>query len=198
MHGNQGSRNAMYTGKKVRLRALEMDDLDSVMEHWNTYETRRFLYSAVPMSQGTEKEWLEKASKSRPWKDGELNLAIEDKKTAEFLGTVSLMDVSKQHSRAEFGIAIHNPENQGKGYGTDATRVMLWIGFHVLNLNSIFLLTLAHNKRAIRAYEKAGFKKCGTFRKAAYTEGEFHDFVAMDVLKEDFMGEYPLGTHIEE
>jgi diamine N-acetyltransferase len=188
----------MYAGKKVRLRALEMGDLDSIMEYWNTYQTRRFLYSAVPMSRGTEKEWLEKASKSRPWKDGKLNLAIEDRETAEFLGTISLMDVSKQHRRAEFGIIIHNPEKHGKGYGTDATRVMLWIGFHVLNLNSVFLFTLAHNKRAIRAYEKAGFKKCGTFRKAAYTEGKFHDFVAMDILKEEFMEEYPPGTYIEE
>lgn len=188
----------MYVGKKVRLRALEMDDLDSIMEHWNTYLTRRFLYSAVPMSRGAEKEWLENASKSRPWKDGELTLAIEEKETAEFLGTVSLMDISKQHRRAEFGIAIHNPQNHGRGYGTDATRVMLWIGFHTLDLNSIFLLTLAHNNRAIRAYEKAGFKKCGTFRKAAYTEGEFHDFVAMDILKDEFMEEYPPGTNIGE
>ncbi|MFO7837835.1 MAG: GNAT family protein [Candidatus Thorarchaeota archaeon] len=186
----------MYSGKEVRLRALEIDDLDSIMKHWNTYQTRKFLYSAVPMSKGTEKEWLESASKSQPWKDGGLTLAIEDKETGEFLGTVSLMDISKQHSRAEFGIAIHNPENHSQGYGTDATRVMLWIGFHVLGLNSIFLLTLDHNVGAINAYEKAGFKKCGTFRKAAYTQGEFHDFVAMDILKDEFMEDYPPGSTI--
>ncbi|MHA2313524.1 MAG: GNAT family N-acetyltransferase, partial [Candidatus Thorarchaeota archaeon] len=115
----------MYYGEKVKLRALEMSDLDSIMKGWNNFEMRRFLASALPMSQHVEREWLEKASKARPWQDGALNLAIEDKKTGEFLGTTGIFDISKQMQRAEFGIAIHNPDNFGKGYGTDATKVML-------------------------------------------------------------------------
>jgi len=117
----------MYYGDKVRLRAIEMSDLDEIMKHWNTYETRRFLYSATPNSQEHERKWLEEATTSTPWKSGSMVLAIEDKKSGQFLGTVGLDSISTQHRRAEFGIAIHNPENHGKGYGTDATKVMLWV-----------------------------------------------------------------------
>ena len=188
----------MYYGEKVKLRALEMSDLDNIMKGWNNFEMRRFLASALPMSENVEREWLEKASKARPWQDGALNLAIEDKNTGEFLGTTGIFDISKQMQRAEFGIAIHNPDNFGKGYGTDATKVMLWIGFQVLGLNSIYLYTAAYNERARKAYEKAGFITVGEFRQAIFMEGEFHNFVAMDILKEDFLEMYPPGKAVGE
>ena len=121
----------MYCGEHVRLRAIEMSDLDDIMKRWNTYEMRRFLNSALPMSERAEKEWLEKATTQDARKDGCMVLVIEDKKTQEFLGTASLFDISSDSRRAEFGIAIHNPEKLSKGYGTDAMRLMLWIGFHL-------------------------------------------------------------------
>ena len=188
----------MHYGEKVCLRALEMDDLDIILKYWNNVEIRRYLGSLIPMSRSAEKEWLERASKSDPWRDGELVLAIEDKESREFLGTASLFDISKHSRHAEFGIAIHNPENLGKGYGTDTTRVMLWIGFHVIGLNSIYLYAYSGNNRAIRAYEKAGFKKIGPFRKRIYSLGKFEDLLAMDILQEDFFEKFPPGSTIGE
>ncbi|NIU81174.1 GNAT family N-acetyltransferase, partial [Candidatus Bathyarchaeota archaeon] len=114
-------------------------------------EMRQYLTSQIPMSRQTERQWLERSTTMDPWKDGGMALAIEDKKTGDFLGTVSLFDISKQNRRAEFGIAIHNPENLGRGFGTDATRVMLWVAFHILGLNSVSLYTLDTNERAQRA-----------------------------------------------
>lgn len=188
----------MYYGERVHLRAVELEDLDAIMENWNNLEMRRFLATAWPMSRSVERKWLERATTLDPWRDGALVLVIEDRMTKEFIGTVSLFDISKQNQRAEFGIAIHNPENFGKGYGTDATRVMLWVGFHILGLNSVFLLTLDENNRAQRAYEKAGFKRVGTYRQATYILGAFHDFVVMDILREDFLKIYPPGTQVSK
>ncbi|MGQ4912113.1 MAG: GNAT family N-acetyltransferase [Candidatus Thorarchaeota archaeon] len=188
----------MYDGESVRLRALEMEDLDDIMSHWNDLELRRFLSSTWPHSRRAEHQWLEQATTLDPFKDGQMVLAIEDKKTNRFLGTVAFFDISKHHSRAEFGIAIHSPQDLGKGYGTDATRVMLWVGFHILGLNSIYLVTLDENKRAQKAYAKAGFKRAGVFRQAAFVMGEFHDFVIMDVLKSDFFEQYPPGTKVSD
>ncbi|TFG96364.1 N-acetyltransferase [Candidatus Thorarchaeota archaeon] len=186
----------MYHGELVKLRALEMEDLDIILKHFNNLELRQYLATAWPMSRNAERQWLERATTMNPWKDGEFILAIEDKKTNEFLGSVSLFDISKQHQRAEFGIAIHNPDNLGKGYGTDTTKVMLWVAFHVLGLNTVFLLTLDSNKRAQRAYEKAGFKYAGIFRQGSYMLGKFHDFVIMDVTKDDFMEQFPPGSEV--
>ena len=187
---------SMYYGELVKLRALEMEDLDTILKYFNNLELRQYLSTQWPMSRNAERQWLERTTTMNPWKDGGLTLAIEDKKTNEFLGTVGFFDISKQHQKAEFGIAIHKPDNLGKGYGTDTTRVMLWVAFHVLGLNTVFLLTLASNERAQRAYEKVGFKRAGVFRQGAYVLGEFHDFVIMDITKDEFMKEYPPGTEV--
>jgi RimJ/RimL family protein N-acetyltransferase len=188
----------MYYGEKVKLRALEMDDLDIILKHWNNLELRQYLNSQIPMSRETERKWLERATVQDPWRDGGMTLAVEDKKSGEFLGTVGFFDIDKQHKKAEFGIAIHKADNLGRGYGTDTTRVMLWIGFHILGLNSINLITVDYNERAKKAYEKAGFKRAGVYRQGAYVKGAFHDFIIMDVLKDEFFETYPPGTTIGE
>jgi RimJ/RimL family protein N-acetyltransferase len=188
----------MYYGEKIKLRALEMSDLDKIMEHWNTFEMRRFINNALPMSQLAEKKWLESVSKSDPWTDGRLFLAIENKKNEEFLGTASFFNINVQNQTAEFGIVLYNPENFSKGFGTDTTKVMLWIGFQILALNSIYLFTASFNERGQRAYEKAGFKKVGEFRQATFMEGQFHDLIAMDILKDEFLEMFPHGKLVGE
>ncbi|MHA1948902.1 MAG: GNAT family N-acetyltransferase [Candidatus Thorarchaeota archaeon] len=186
----------MYFGEKVKLRALEMEDLDIIMKHFNNLELRQYLNSQTPISRHAEKQWLERATTQDPWRDGGMTLAIEDRESGEFLGTVSLFDISKQHKRAEFGIAIHKPDNLGKGYGTDTTRVMLWVAFHILGLNSVQLITISYNERAQKAYEKAGFKRNGVYRQGAYVQGAFHDYIIMDILKDEFFETYPPGTTV--
>lgn len=188
----------MYYGEKVKLRALEMDDLDIILKHFNNLELRQYLDNQIPMSRLAERKWLERATVQDPWRDGGMTLAIEDKKSGELIGTVGFFDIHKQHKKAEFGIAIYGSDNLGKGYGTDTTRVMLWIGFHILGLNSVHLITLRHNVRAQKAYEKSGFKIAGVYRQAAYVKGSFHDFIIMDILKDEFFETYPPGTAVGE
>ncbi len=184
----------MYYGELVKLRALEMDDLDILMKYLNNLDTKRLLGSALPHSKRAEEKWLESSSTADPWKDGVIPLAVEDKKTGEFLGTTSLFDISKQHRHAELGIALWNPEGRDKGYGTDTVNVVLWIGFHILGLNNIYLYALGSNARAIRSYEKAGFKHIGVFREMLYSMGKFQNVVAMDIVRKEFLERFPPGT----
>jgi diamine N-acetyltransferase len=183
----------MYDGNLVTLRALEMSDLTAIEEHWNSWELRRTIGVPLP---GSRREWLEFVAKADPWKDGELNLAIVEKKTGEFLGTIGLRDIAFPHRRAEFGISIHDPKDRSKGYGTDATRVMLWIGFHLLGLESIYLDTFPDNAEAHRAYVKAGFKDVGLLRNTEFREGRYEDLLIMDITREEFFKTYPPGTSI--
>ncbi|MHA2311165.1 MAG: GNAT family N-acetyltransferase [Candidatus Thorarchaeota archaeon] len=186
----------MYNGKLVYLRALELSDLDAIMEHWNSWELRRSIGVPLPSSEVSRRHWLETMSKADPWKDGELNLAIIDKKTGRFLGIIGLRDIVTPHRRAEFGISIHNPQDRSKGYGTDATRVMLWIGFHILGLQSIYLDTFPDNKEAYQAYVKAGFKEVGLLRNTEFREGQNQDLLIMDIIRKEFFETYPPGTTV--
>ncbi|MFW9799537.1 MAG: GNAT family N-acetyltransferase [Candidatus Thorarchaeota archaeon] len=186
----------MYYGELVCLRALEPPDLDIILKHWNTWELRRTIGVPIPSSRSSKKEWFDWASKTDPWKDGFLTLAIVNKANDEFLGVARFEDISCPHRRAELGVSIYDPAYRSKGYGTDAARVMLWMGFHILGLRSIYLDTFADNERAVRAYEKCGFKRVGLLRKTEFMAGEYHDLLIMDILREEFMESNPPGTFV--
>jgi RimJ/RimL family protein N-acetyltransferase len=188
----------MFYGKKVQLRPVEPEDLDNIMEYWNNLEVMQYLAHAIPVSRAKEREIVEKISKSDPWKDGHLPLAIEDKKTGEFMGTVGLHRISRQNRNADLGIVLGKPENYGKGFGTDAIRTMLWVAFNIIGLESVHLSTYTMNERAQSAFKSAGFKEVGRRRKAYFTMGEFRDVIIMDILKEEFFAKYPPGVSIEK
>jgi len=186
----------MYYGKLVCLRPLEISDLDEVMRYQNDWNLRRWAGVPLPKSRPSVEQWLEKVVVLDPIRDGTMVLAIIDKKTGVFLGITRFYDLKVPHYRASLGIGIQNPDNRSKGYGTDATLVMLWIAFNVLGLHSVYLDTMEHNKQAIHVAEKSGFKRVGMFRETEFIDGEFKGLVYLDILSREFFEKYPPGIPI--
>lgn len=103
----------------------------------------------------------------------------------EFAGMVELFNISWKNRRAEFSIAI-KPSLRGNGYGYEAVRMMLYIGFYELGLNRIWLRVLEHNNHAISLYEKAGFVKEGICREESLRGGRFINQIQMSILKREW------------
>ncbi|MFN2157525.1 MAG: GNAT family N-acetyltransferase, partial [Anaerolineae bacterium] len=70
----------------------------------------------------------------------------------------------------------------GKGYGSDAIRTLLRFAFDEMNLHRVQLTVYEDNARAIRAYEKCGFRHEGRLRDAVYRKGRYYDMLLMSVL----------------
>lgn len=102
------------------------------------------------------------------------------------IGESLLMEIDQQHGTALFGITIGNKDYWGKGYGTEAARLVLDYGFRFLNLYNIGLITTSFNTRAIRAYQKIGFKEFGRRRGALLLNRQRYDDVYMDCLADEF------------
>ncbi|MHA1964561.1 MAG: GNAT family N-acetyltransferase [Candidatus Thorarchaeota archaeon] len=181
----------MYQGKLVTLRALEMSDLDDILRFYNTLEFRQHIGPPIVRSRKYMEQWLQKVSVWDPWRDGHLYMAIIENATGKFLGGVALQDFLLPHNRAELSISIYDPNDRGKGYGTDAVKVLLWVGFHIFGLNSIYLDTMADNERAISIYERIGFKRVGVLRETEFMEGKHKGLMIMDILRKEFMDRYP-------
>ena len=175
----------MFNGDIVTLRSVELSDLDSIMEHWNNLKLRQYLYFFLPMSREEEKDWIQNTWKRRQ-EGTDFIFAIEHKETKEFLGTCGLSGLNYINQKAELGIAIHAEKNWGKGYGTDAMKVLMKFGFNYLNLHRIELRVFTHNTRAIKIYQKVGFKEIGIRREARFQNGKFHDVKLMDILRREW------------
>jgi RimJ/RimL family protein N-acetyltransferase len=104
----------------------------------------------------------------------------------EPIGHANLRDWPTPHRTAEFGITIGDPGNRGRGYGTEATRLVLRWAFAELGVHNVWLDTVATNVGAIRAYEKAGFREIGRIREARRIGGGVADAVLMDCLATEF------------
>ena len=84
------------------------------------------------------------------------------------------------------GIFIGNKDCWSEGYGTEALRLMIRYGFDQLNLHKISLRVFCFNTRAIRAYEKVGFRREAIFRDHGYRNGEYCDDYAMSILEDEW------------
>lgn len=179
------ARGTSFEGERIILRAVERKDIDSIMEYWNTYESRIGQGLYTPESRLQREEWIDQTHKQAKEGIG-YTFAIINKKSEEFLGTCSLKRINFVNRGAFLSISIHNPVNHNKGYGTDAMKCLLRFGFEILNLHRIELHVYDFLKRAIHVYEKLGFKKTGIRREASFIAGEYRNDLVMDILNSEY------------
>ena len=84
------------------------------------------------------------------------------------------------------GLSIYDPEQRGKGYGKDATRVLLWVAFNILGLHTVNLDTMEDNERAIHVFREVGFRRVGVLRETEYRLGQYTGLLLMDILRSEF------------
>jgi RimJ/RimL family protein N-acetyltransferase len=111
---------------------------------------------------------------------------IYERTTMRPIGTTGLTSINYLHRTAEFGVGIGERDCWGKGYGTEATRLILDYAFNVLGLHNLMLRVFSYNERAIRAYLRAGFREIGRRRQAQRIGSQVYDVVLMDCLATDF------------
>lgn len=128
-----------------------------------------------------EKEWLENSEKN-----GDANFAIIKKDKDELIGNCSLMDIDRINRKCTLGIFIGDEENKGKGYGSEALSLLLKYAFDFQNMHSVDLKVFMFNKRAIKCYEKLGFKNCGVRHESYFLDGRYIDEITMEILESDY------------
>ncbi|MGC8874793.1 MAG: GNAT family N-acetyltransferase [Chloroflexia bacterium] len=171
----------MLIGERVRLRAIEREDLPRCVAWLNDPEVVRYLTLYLPLSREDEERWFEGYLQDPRRKV----LAIEAE-TGEHIGNIGLEEIDWKNRCAELGIFIGEKDRWGQGYGTDAVRTLLRFAFEELNLNRVQLHVFAFNERARRCYIRCGFVEEGRQRQAHYTEGRYHDVILMSILRAEW------------
>ena len=107
------------------------------------------------------------------------------------------MQINWIERNAELGIFIGEENYRGNGYGTEAINLLLEYGFKYLNLHSIKLSLLSINERAHKCYLKCGFKDTGKNREEIFLHGKYYDKLYMDILENEFTGDYIRNKNID-
>jgi len=167
-------------GKNCYLSPIDLNDAEKFTEWLNDLELIENLseYHSI-FNVETEKAFLETISKTH-------NYSIIDITNDTVIGVCGFLDIDNVQQTAEVGIFIGEKKYWGKGYGTEALSLLIDYGFKAINLHNIFLRVYSYNERAIKSYEKIGFKIIGKRREARFLKMERFDIVFMDLLPGDF------------
>ncbi|MDA8371977.1 MAG: GNAT family protein [Nocardiopsaceae bacterium] len=100
---------------------------------------------------------------------------------------ITTLQINRFVHTAEF-VMVLAPQERGKGYAAEASRLTLDWAFHLAALRMVWLKVLEPNTAGIAAYGRAGFRHAGRLRKAGYWLGKPVDELLMDAVPEDFPG----------
>jgi RimJ/RimL family protein N-acetyltransferase len=166
----------------VALGPRRRDLLPLYLKWINDFEVLRTLGAPLrPMTMEAEEQWFDQSSRCE-----DASFTIYERSTLRPIGNTGFHEVDRVHRQGTFGILIGEKDCWDRGYGTEATRLMLDYGFNALGLHNIMLTVFSNNPRAIRAYQKAGFREIGRRREARRVGDRAFDVIYMDCLATEF------------
>jgi RimJ/RimL family protein N-acetyltransferase len=180
----------ILTGDRIRLRAPALEDLATFARWFADPEVTRYLLRRYPPSPAQELGWFESMATSE--KDLVWAVAITE---GELLaGVIGLHRIDWQHRHAWIEIVLGEPSVWGKGYATEAMRLVTEHTFRELGLEKVLASVYGGNERSIRMAETLGYRQCGLLRRNAFFAGEWHDEWLGEILREQWSGARPRGS----
>lgn len=170
----------MWQDVEVTIRKFEKADIPKKVEWINNPENNQFLHYDIPLSISGTEQWFD----SHIGDDNRYDAIILADGVP--VGTIGLLFIDRKNSKAEFYIAMGEPQYKEKGIAKKASQLILDYGFSQLGLNRIYLFTEVENHAAQRLFEKVGFVKEGIIRQDIISHGKYVDRIMYGFLREDW------------
>ena len=179
-------KNNFWIGEKVRLRAVELRDIDEFFKAGFDSDTdlARFCDEIhFPQSKEKMKERLEKAIKNDNSNDA--FWWIIENMEGHPVGNINTFSCNRRVGTFRYGIALEK-EHWGKGHAKEAIKIVLRYYFRELRYQKVNAYVYSFNDRSIKLHESLGFIQEGTLRRMVYTNGEFFDEVYYGMTADEF------------
>lgn len=167
-------------GEKICLRPITEEDFAQLVSWTHDPEINRFSDGDYPSEIVECTEWLRKAKSNRYQE----RFAITA--NGQLIGDIELDHITWRSGDAEMRIRIGAKSLWDQGLGTEAVTVLLFHAFRNMNLARVYLRVYADNHRAIRCYQKVGFKKEGRLLRSNNNQ-PFREIILMRILKNEFV-----------
>ena len=168
----------MLEGKNVNLRVMEKEDLPLFAEWLNKPEFLGEYNSLLQMSKSEAEKILENPYERKHF--------IIEKKDGSKIGLIFHFYVLHPAGRQlEIGYDLV-PNERGKGYCTEAIKIIVDYLFLSRDTMRVQALTDTRNLASQKALEKAGFKREGVSRKGFFTRGRWTDDCLYSILREEW------------
>lgn len=143
-------------GELVELGPLRDEDSDALFRWINDRETVELSAVFRPVPRADHDAWFQTI---RVRRDVEI-YAIRTL-DGRLVGSCQLHSIDRDRGSAELQIRIGEPDARGRGYGTDAVRLLLRRAFEGLALHRVHLHVFETNRPAVATYRRCGFVETG-------------------------------------
>jgi RimJ/RimL family protein N-acetyltransferase len=164
-------------GDQIALRTLEPEDLSFLQTYRNRPDVRRPLGRDRPQNRPSLEDDFEGYMS-----DGVTLLVCRDE---EPVGFVALFDWSESSGRVEIAYWI-TPDNQGKGYGSEAVGLAVEYAFDERRFHKVVAGAHAHNDASRDLLESLGFQQEGRRREHVFLDGEYVDSISYGLLESEW------------
>lgn len=156
----------------IRLRALELEDLDFLYQIENDDRLWELGVSNVPYSRRVLLDYISSAS-ADIYVDNQVRLIVENERN-EQVGIADLTDFDPRHRRAELGIVIKK-EFQGQGYAKASVARLLQYARNILHLQQIYAIVGIRNQKAAKMLQSVGFEGDNILKQWLYCQDGYED-----------------------
>ncbi|EOD00024.1 GNAT family N-acetyltransferase [Caldisalinibacter kiritimatiensis] len=169
-------------GDRVKIYKLTLEDVFGML-NWGKHDDLLFEdYNFPTLTEDEVKEWYEIKTRNK----SKQCFSIKNEKN-KVIGYLTIKNIRKISKQGTLGI-VFDPNYLNMGYGTETIKSFLKYYFDNLNMKVMNLQVAKHNKRAIRCYEKCGFKKVRLYKQRLenqeipiYNDEKYKD------IREDFV-----------
>ncbi|MEH6633165.1 MAG: GNAT family N-acetyltransferase [Halopseudomonas aestusnigri] len=181
--------NVILETDRLLLRSFTENDFEVLYGLRRQKEVVRYLYGEVHTPEETRKVLEQRLKMTTLDKDDDkLILAVEEKTTGAFVGDLVLILTSKVSCQGEIGF-VFNPDLQGRGYGYEASQVILRFGFENLNLSRIAGRCDPRNIASAGLLRKLGLKQEAHLIENVWAKGEWTDELIFAIRKSQYDNE---------
>ncbi|MFH2141525.1 MAG: GNAT family N-acetyltransferase [Bacteroidota bacterium] len=150
--------SAILESQRIKLRAIEPEDLELFYLWENNPDIWRVSNTLVPFSKFILRKYIEN-SHLDIFQTKQTRFMIVQIQTQKTIGTIDLFDFDSLNRRVGIGILIAENEFKNKGYAYESIDIIKKYCFSFLDLHQIYCNIFEYNIASINLFKKAGFKQ---------------------------------------
>ncbi len=177
--------------KRLLLREARESDSADIHAYASDPEVARYM-DWGPNDEATTRDVLDRWTKKQAeWPRADVNLLVEHLADSRVIGSIRLGVKDLANRSADFGHS-YNRAYWRKGYGTEAARAMLAVGFETLGLHRIWATADVRNRASWSLLAKLGMRREARFRRDVFVKGVWRDSYLYAILAEEWRTAKPL------
>lgn len=181
----------LFEGKLIRLAPIDHEKDPEVESRWtHDLSLMRALsrQPAMPLSVTQMKKRYEAIEKQVDESKNLFHFTIRSKEDDRLLGFVRIEGIEWTHGTCNLKLAIGDPADRGKGYGTETMQLILHFAFNELNLYRVSAVVGEDNPDALKFFLSFKFVEEVRRRKALLRDGRTWDLIHLGILRDEWLG----------